>query len=374
MSRGLLRAPVAAPALLLLAACTAPPPPTRYTFSWPLDPSGTRAPRGGTSTGPVPTLAGSPSDEWEALQTEGLQDFERDRLAILAMAGPYRVSFDFLETYPLTPDAPALDVPYQSWATEYVYVVEDRGDFISLQHIMVMFFEHEGEVVGPHVTKHWRQDWTWQDRDLHVYVGNRRWERRRLSEDEARGAWSQAVFQVDDSPRYEALGRWHHDGNLSYWQSETTWRPLPRREFSIRSDYQALVGSNRHVITPTGWIHEQENAKRRVPGPGEADTAPRYLSKEIGLNRYQRIRDHDFSAGDAYWEKTSPYWSEVRRAWREIHAAHDVFEVAGRHDDVPLFVRHFTEADASAEEAASDEDIAAQVRATLADYVSFPTP
>jgi hypothetical protein len=360
-------------ALLLVSSCSTAKP-ARYTFSWPIDASGERLPRGGTSKGPAPSLDPDPSPGWQALQEAGLSAFERDRRAILAMAGPYRVSFDFLETYALTEDPAELDVPYQSWATEYVYVVEDRGDFISLQHVMVMFFEG-GEFEGPLVTKHWRQDWTFQDRDLHVYRGHGRWERKRPSEAEARGAWSQAVFQVDDSPRYEALGRWQHDGNLSFWQSETTWRPLPRREFSVRSDYQALVGTNRHVITPTGWIHEQENAKRRVPAPGGGvDTEPRYLSKEIGLNRYLRIRDHDFSAGDSYWEKTSPYWREVRAAWREIYASHETLELAARHEDTPLFVRHFVAAEQSAESGASQAEIAAEVRATLADYVSAPAP
>jgi len=40
----------------------------------------------------------------------------------------------------------------------------------------------------------------------------------------------------------------------STWHSENTWWPLPRREFSVRNDYNVLSGSNRHTITPTGWV------------------------------------------------------------------------------------------------------------------------
>jgi hypothetical protein len=199
--------------LLLVIGCASEPKSARYTFSRPIDLTGDMAPRGGTTRGPTPEAAPIPHRGWLALQEEGLSDFERDRRAILAMVGPHRVSFDFLETTSLTPELTELDVPYQSWATEYVYLLEDRDDFISLQHVIVLFFETADGVVGPHVTKHWRQDWTYEDRDLHVFRGRGRWERVRPDPDRARGAWSQAVFQVDDSPRYEALGRWHHDGN-----------------------------------------------------------------------------------------------------------------------------------------------------------------
>lgn len=363
--KGLGRLALAGLGMATLVACAGEP--ARYTFSWPLQHDGARVPRGGTSTGPATTPDPNPHPGWIALQEPDLSAFERDRRAILAMTGPYRVSFDFLETYALTPDYTELDVPYQSWATEIVYLVEDRGDFISLQHVMVMFFEVDGKTLGPHVTKHWRQDWRFEDRDLHVYRGNGRFSRERPEADEARGAWSQAVFQVDDSPRYEALGRWHHDGNYSVWESTQTWRPLPRREFSVRDDYQVLVGTNRHVITPEGWIHEQENAKRVVPSTG-GDPAPRYIAKEIGLNRYTRIVDHDFSAGDRYWEDTGLYWQAVREAWQEIFEAHESFEVRGEVDGKPLFAAHFEAADRFAEEGDASR-LPEQVRALLADYV-----
>ena len=50
-------------------------------------------------------------------------------------------------------------------------------------------------------------------------------------------------------PIETAFGRWEHFGNVSTWLSSTTWRPLPRREFSVRKDYDVLVGTNRHTIT-----------------------------------------------------------------------------------------------------------------------------
>ena len=309
----------------------------QFTFVWPYADQDTMRPRGGTTKGPAVTLDTQPSEAWLSLREPGLSAFERDRRAILAMAGPYRTSYDFLETVGFVADY-APDRPYQSWSTEYVYVVEDQGNFISLQHIIVMLFEdEEGNVVGPVVVKHWRQDWRYQDRDLHVFVGGNTWQRKRLSRRAVKGNWSQAVFQVDDSPRYESVGRWQHHGNYSSWISGNTWRPLPRCEFSVRDDYHVLSGTNRHTITPTGWVQEEHNLKLILDERGEPVADSPYLAREAGLSRYERIVDHDFSAGDDYWERTGPFWADVRRAWAETFKQSGRLTLKAKHDGKPLF-------------------------------------
>src|SRR5690606_17374812 len=309
----------------------------RYTFSWPFTSDSEMRPRGGTTRGPAVELAEAPSAEWLAVQEPGIDKLERDRRAILAMAGEFRTTFDFLETVGFTPEFEP-DRPYQSWATEYVYVLEDRGDFISLQHLIVMqYVDRDGNVQGPFVQKHWRQDWTYEDTDLHVYAGRNRWERRTVAPKDAAGRWSQAVFQVDDSPRYEALGEWLHDGNYSAWTSEPTWRPLPRRESTVRDDYEVLFGTNRHTITPTGWVQEEDNLKMRLGADGRPAERDRYLSRELGVARYERIVGFDFSAGRRYAERAGPFWADVRTVWGELFAARDAIELADEVDGRPLF-------------------------------------
>ncbi|GAB3283764.1 DUF6607 family protein [Parahaliea aestuarii] len=317
----------------------------QYTYAWPYTAKGDMAPRGGTSTGSNVTLVKEPSAAWQALQAGGLSAKERDRRAILAMAGPYRASFDFIETVGFTPDYTP-PRPYQSWGTEFVYVLADEPDFISLQHIMVMKFEMpDGTESEPVVIKHWRQDWRYQDRLLNVFIGDGTWEQRKLGESEVAGAWSQAVFQVDDSPRYEGIGRWQHSPGYSSWQSDTTWRPLPRREFSVRDDYDALAGTNRHTITPTGWIHEEDNLKLVLAGRGEPATGQPYLAREAGFNRYERIRDHDFSAGDEYWERTGSFWADVRKAWDRLLASNARVTLLEESEGEKLFSVMFEYAD-----------------------------
>ena len=299
---------------LLLASCaeTKQPKLERYTFSRHYLAHSDNAPRGGTTTGPAVTLVDKPSTEWNLLQEKEISKQERDRRAILAMAGDYRVTFEFLETIGFKSDY-KLDRPYQSWATERVYVLENRDKFVSLQHIMVMYFIKDGNVEGPVTMKHWRQDWKYENRDIFNYVGENTWSKVKVPSSKLSGTWTQEVYHVDDSPRYASYGSWEHTDNFSIWTGNRSGRPLPRREKSVRSDYQILDGVNRHIILPTGWIHEQDNLKRV-----DAPKSSHFIAKEVGVNRYERIKEHDFSDGDNYFRRTSKYWNEVRSTWNTL--------------------------------------------------------
>ncbi len=319
----------------------APAASRQYTFSWNFVDDSELAPRGGTTKGPAVTLDTDPAESWQRLHEAGISKKERDRRAILAMAGGYRTSFDFLETVGYTAGYQP-SKPYQSWGTEYVYVVEDEPDFVSLQHIIVMYFiGQEGEVQGPAVVKHWRQDWQYEDQDLHVYAGHQRFRKVELTAEEVAGTWSQSVYQVDDSPRYQAYGRWEHTPSFSSWLSSNTMRPLPRREFSVRDDYHVLEGTNRHTITPSGWVQEENNLKLVLTEDGEPDPVQPYLAREQGMARYERIIDHDFSAGDEYWATTGPFWADVRQQWNEVFDQHESFHVPKKVDDQSLFMVMF---------------------------------
>lgn len=242
------------------------------------------------------------------------------------MAGSYRVSFDFEETEVLAAGYEK-HAPLQTGALEFVAVVVDAPGRVSLQHVLV---------VGGGVTKHWRQDWAFEDRELLEFKGRNTWTAREVSTDEARCAWTQAVFEVDDSPRYEGIGRWVHDAQGSLWQSNETWRPLPRREYTKRSDYDVLLGVNRHRIGKVGWEHEQANVKLVL-------TPQRPLVRERGLNRYTPVDPELTKEAAAYWQATAPFWQQVRAEWARVLAARAnlqlVTEVAGKRLYEPLFER-----------------------------------
>jgi hypothetical protein len=318
--------------------------PLRYTFSWPLDGANLK-PRGGTTKGAPIVLDREPSADWKALQAPGLSALERDRRAILAMAGTYRVTFDFLEITPfVTQDKPK--GPYQSWATEKVYIDSDNGKSISLVHILEMrIVQTDGTVTPPMVTKHWRQDWTYEPAQIVEYQGRDRWTRRKLAPAERKGVWLQAVYQVDESPRYASVGRWEHTGSFSSWMSGETWRPLPRREWSVRDDYQVLVGTNRHTVSGTGWVQEENNLKTVLDAQRKPDADRPYVGREYGVARYERIRDADFAAANQYYERTKQFWDQVRVTWSETFAKQGVVTLRGPVDKMGLFQPLFARAD-----------------------------
>lgn len=258
---------------------------------------------------------------------------EADRRAILAMAGEYKVTFQFEETVATQPGYRLRD-PYHAEAAEFVQVVEDRGDFISLQHVLVLHADSE----EPRVVKHWRQDWTFEDTELLAYRGHRTWEHQSIRPEQARGTWTQAVYQVDDSPRYESYGAWTHTGERSAWESQPTWRPLPRREYSKRSDYDVMVARNRHTITPQGWVHEQDNHKLVLGDDGQPS---RVIAHESGLNVYDRTDDVDFSAGRRYWDRTASFWRDVRSLWRDAFERHGTVALRGEVDGQRLHAALF---------------------------------
>jgi hypothetical protein len=235
-------------------------------------------------------------------------DMRQDQKAIASMAGSYDVEFDFAETEVLTPGYQKKE-SHKSYATELVILTENTPGHVSLQHILQM-----GDGPSATIIKHWRQDWVFEDRELLEFRGKDIWERRTLPSDAVRCTWSQAVFGVEDAPRYDGYGRWTHDAAGSVWESNETWRPLPRREYTTRSDYDVLVAVNKHRIFAGGWAHEQENSKLVLE--------PRhFLVREHGKNSYTRAKPADTQVAAAYWQATSGFWQQVRAEWARVFAS-----------------------------------------------------
>ena len=232
---------------------------------------------------------------------------EQARQAILKMVGEYQVTFRFEEIYSaktgydITP-------PDISKGFETVIVLENSANKISLQHLLM---------AGEHVVKHWRQDWEYQPKSMWSYVGNYQWKRQALTVEQSQGKWLQTVWQVDDSPRYAALGEWTTDHGIEAWTSAETQRPLPRRELTTRDDYDVISGINRQAITAEGWVHEQNNIKYD-------SKTQKPLARELGLNIYERSTVTNFKPAYEYWEKNKAYWAEVRQVWDKAFLQNEV--------------------------------------------------
>ncbi len=351
------------PAVNSLAMAADASPPTissRYTFSWPTGP-GAPAPRGGTTRGVPVEPERAPSAEWLALQQSGIAAAERDRRAILAMSGSYRVNFDFLEIASFTGngDRPR---PYQSWGTEKVYVDRNEPRHISLVHILDMrILGEDGKPGASMVTKHWRQDWLYEPAFVVEYQGGNRWVKRALSAAERRGQWVQQVYQVDEAPRYGSLGRWEHNAAFSSWLSGDTARPLPRREWSVRKDYELLRGTNRHTVTATGWIQEENNLKDAA-GAGAAP----FVGREYGVARYERLKGADFSAADSSYAAEREFWKAVMADWETYWQRSGELQLTAHSDQSGAFAELFQLADDFASGKLPANRVAAEIRAAHA--------
>ena len=219
-----------------------------------------------------------------------------------------------------------LKEPKLSGGHESVRVIEDRGDFISLQHLLVV-----GPDDSPFVVKHWRQDWQYEPARVLTFIGGNAWEWRDVPASERSGTWSQTVYQVDDAPRYGAVAKWTYNDGIAEWTPAHEWRPLPRRDMTTRDDYHAVNAVNRHVITPWGWVHEQDNAKLML------DRAPQALVREVGVNTYKAFDDYPVSAAEEYWAGTAGFWAGVRAEWDRIAAENARFAITIKGETEDLY-------------------------------------
>lgn len=251
---------------------------------------------------------------------------KEDINAILSMCGCFNISFDFAETF--APDtAYEFHKNYHASATEWAFPIVQDDDKIVIQHLLI--------ANDTMIIKHWRQDWLYENTDLYVYDVRNSWDYKSLNKADVKGQWTQKVYQVDDSPRYEGSGSWVHVDGKHFWES-TADAPLPRREKTKRSDYNVTVRGNRHEITDTGWIHEQDNIKvKRSKG---TDTE---IAREKGWNVYKKVADSECQAAKDWWGTNQAYWADVRAVWDEVFASQKTLKLKMRVKDDILMMRLF---------------------------------
>ncbi len=250
----------------------------------------------------TPALANHHAEAPNAAQIKA--SYEQDRADILAMAGDYKVTFDMKETTSWRDDYTPIKAKI-SGGHESVRVIKDTDGEIILQHLLVA--EHGGKTM---VIKHWRQDWKYEPASLLTYSSSGKWTLEAVPEAERKGAWSQTVYQVDDSPRYAGVGQWKVRNGVRSWTSDMTSRPLARRDATRNPVYDHYQAINRHQPIPGGWIHWQDNSKMKMV---DGKAVP-YVQESV-LNTYKKFNGYKVEAADKYWKATQGYWAVVRSEW-----------------------------------------------------------
>jgi hypothetical protein len=276
---------------------------------------------------------------------------EQDQEAIKKMCGCYEVSFDFAETFEYSNDTTYVpsEVKHDK-GLEWVELVEDAENKIVLQHLLIV-----GRSDKQSVIKHWRQDWLYENTELYMFDVNNKWNYTKLNEDAVKGQWTQKVFQVDDSPRYEGSASWVHIDGKSYWENSTD-APLPRREYTKRDDYNLTVRRNRHEIVAEGWIHDQDNDKVvRIEGYKD-----KVLAQEKGLNTYRKVDGSKCKIATNWWKENKETWSLVRLKWDDIFNQNVNLELKPKVDGKPLYRFLFSD-----EFSGSKEDISKTIESFI---------
>ena len=96
---------------------------------------------------------------------------KQDQKAIKSMCGCYEVSFNFAETFEYSVDSTY--VPSKTKhdkGLEWVQLVEDDKDKISMQHLLIV-----GKPDSPYIVKHWRQDWEFENTNLYEFNHDNKW-------------------------------------------------------------------------------------------------------------------------------------------------------------------------------------------------------
>ncbi|MEP5340822.1 MAG: DUF6607 family protein [Algibacter sp.] len=259
---------------------------------------------------------------------------KQDAEAIKKMCGCYEVTFNFAETFNYSKDS--LYKPSKTKTDkglEWAQLVKDDKNKVSIQHILQV-----GNPSSPHIVKHWRQDWLYENTRFYMFNGDNKWNSVSKSKHEVKGQWTQKVYQVDDSPRYEGSSTWVHIDGKSYWEN-TTDAPLPRREYTKRSDYNVTSRGNRHEITKTGWVHDQDNAKV-IRENGKRDVI---LAKEKGYNTYVKVDDNRCKAAATWWAENQEKWALVRTKWSDVYNRNQNLELEAKVENKQLYKYLFSD-------------------------------
>ena len=243
---------------------------------------------------------------------------QMDKKAIKSMCGCFDVGFHFAETFSYSKDTNYMPSKIKhAGALEFAQLVEETEDKVVIQHLLIV-----GSEESPYIIKHWRQDWIYENNDFYMFNHDNKWAYKNINDNDVKGQWTQKVYQVDDSPRYEGTASWVHVDGKHYWEN-TTDAPLPRREYTKRSDYNVTIRTNRHEILANGWVHDQDNKKVIR----EANSEDKLLAEEKGVNNYNRVDESKCKAASEWWQENKDFWKQVRISWDEIYGLNKNLEL-----------------------------------------------
>lgn len=278
-----------------------------------------------------------------------------DKTALDNLCGCFDVEFKYAETFSPNENYKYHDRDEISKATELALPIFISKNKVVIQHLLV--------INDTMIVKHWREDWTYENPVLWKYTDLKTWEKTTLKSEDYKGKWTQTVWEVSDEPRYQGNAKFIAMENEILWTNNTD-APLPRREYTMRDDYNILNRTNRLHISDKGYVHEQDNKKiKRVNG---TDTL---IVEEKGLNTYVRIADSKCEAAKKYWEKNKFYWESVVKTWDDYLNSHNKVVLKKMVNNKVLFQKLFALLDDYNSGKVAKADVPQKIKAEILMFV-----
>jgi len=284
-----------------------------------------------------------------AQQQEGKKNIEK-------LCGCFDVDFRYAETFSPDTSYKFHDREHSHATAELALPIAVSDNKIIIQHLLV--------INDTMVIKHWREDWEYQANDLLVYQGNKQWTKQAIPAAETKGKWTQTVWEVDDAPRYQGTSSWILANGKTYWEN-TTNAPLPRREYTTRSDYQILKRGNRIALSEKGYVHEQDNEKIV-----KENNTEKLLVQEKGINAYVKIADSKCAAAKAWWEKNGAFWTVIRTQWDAVVKAQSTINLKAKVDSKRMDEYFGKLSKQWSNKEVSLEEVAKQAKSTIEKFVA----
>lgn len=287
------------------------------------------------------------------------QSAPKDREQINKLCGCFEVDFKYAETFSSDPAYKYHEREETGGTAELALPIEVTDKKVVIQHLLI---------VGTNtIVKHWREEWSYENPIIWKYKGDRTWVKERLPAEQVKGKWTQSVWEVADEPRYQGFSQFVNLDGKTIWQN-TTDAPLPRREYSVRNDYNILRRTNRINLADSGYLHEQDNQKIiRENGKDKL------LVEEKGLNTYKRIDEKECAAAKAYWEKNKDYWGRVRKIWADYINTHDTISLKNKIDNKLLHEYLLDMAKEYAAKKISETDIDQKIKSEVERFMGTKT-
>lgn len=284
-----------------------------------------------------------------------LQAQVNDRKQIDKLCGCFEVDFKYAETFSPDPNYKFHDREEIGGVAELALPIEISDRKVVIQHLLV---------VSPTViVKHWREEWIYEGTEIWKYQGDRCWVKETLPAEKVKGKWVQTVWEVADEPRYQGFSSFAEFNDRITWQN-TTDAPLPRREYSVRNDYNILRRTNRLTFTDTGYLHEQDNLKIT-----RKDGKDILLAEEKGWNTYKRIEEKECQLARDYWEKNKNYWSAVRSVWAELLRNRNMIKLRDKIDGKMLHEYLIALGKEAVEKGYKEEEVRKKISAEIAKFL-----